>query len=217
MNNVGGIGAVSLARVDVHEIGAGGMKMFRHFIWLLNIALLLASSVVATAGQAATHHRRPPSHEVKREPRKAEPRQERKTQRPTERKVERAKTHVVSQSKQKRLERKVSAGKPPHFENGKLRERHFKKHAADFKSRTPQHYEQQARNFMGGSPKPGTLQAVRPKGMYQGEIVRYNPRTREFGVMKPNGTIKTYFKPDPAIHKQGTNMKYFQKEARKTK
>jgi filamentous hemagglutinin len=42
-----------------------------------------------------------------------------------------------------------------------------------------------------------------------GDIVRYNPATEEFGIVKSDGTIRTYYKPDPANHGFPTNLDYF--------
>jgi filamentous hemagglutinin len=49
------------------------------------------------------------------------------------------------------------------------------------------------------------LEKTRPNG----DVVRYNPATDEFGVVKPDGTIRTYYKPDPARHGRPTNLDYF--------
>jgi filamentous hemagglutinin len=37
----------------------------------------------------------------------------------------------------------------------------------------------------------------------------YNPSTNEFAVVTSNGIIRTYFKPDPAIHGYKTNLDYY--------
>jgi pyocin large subunit-like protein len=42
-----------------------------------------------------------------------------------------------------------------------------------------------------------------------GDIVRFNPVTNEFGVARADGVIRTYFKPDPAVHGFPTNLDYF--------
>ena len=49
------------------------------------------------------------------------------------------------------------------------------------------------------------LEKVRPNG----DIVRYNPAINEFGVVSSKGDIRTYYKPDPAVHGKGANLDYF--------
>jgi len=82
---------------------------------------------------------------------------------------------------------------------------HFGDHGRDFGAKTPGEYQQQADTFLNGPRASGVLEKVRPNG----DIVRYNPATEEFGVAQGNGTIRTYFKPDPSIHGYATNLDYF--------
>ncbi|MEU7583764.1 hypothetical protein AB0B50_40005 [Streptomyces sp. NPDC041068] len=42
-----------------------------------------------------------------------------------------------------------------------------------------------------------------------GDVLRFNPRTNEFGVKDPSGVPRTYFKPDPTSHGYPTNLDYF--------
>jgi hypothetical protein len=91
------------------------------------------------------------------------------------------------------------------FANDQLLQDHFARHGRDFGARTPGEYAQQAGALMKGSPPSGVLQKVRPNG----DIVRYRPATQEFGVAKADGTIRTYFKPDPSVHGYLTNLEYF--------
>ncbi len=71
---------------------------------------------------------------------------------------------------------------------------HFQKHGADFSSNSPAHYESQASAFLTGTRRTGVLEKVRPNG----DLVRYDPNTNEFGVISKDGTIRTYFMPtDP--------------------
>ncbi len=83
---------------------------------------------------------------------------------------------------------------------------HWSKHAGEW---TPplskEVYNSMANAFLHGSPGPGVLQKVRVNG----DIVRYNPITNEFGVVSTNGTVRTFFRPDPAKHGYPTNMDYF--------
>jgi filamentous hemagglutinin len=84
---------------------------------------------------------------------------------------------------------------------------HFTRHGGDFGASTAAEYEQQAAGFLTGPRGAGVLEKVRP--FPNGDVVRYNPATEEFGVLSPNGTIRTYFKPDPAVHGYPTNLDYF--------
>jgi filamentous hemagglutinin len=62
----------------------------------------------------------------------------------------------------------------------------------------------QAEAFLTGPKVGGVLEKVRPNG----DIVRYNPVTDGFGVASPTA-IRTYYKPDPAVHGYPTNLDYF--------
>jgi filamentous hemagglutinin len=83
---------------------------------------------------------------------------------------------------------------------------HFGRHAADFGATSPADYEAMADRFLTGDLPPGALEKVRPNG----DVVRYNPVTEEFGVLKSGGaTIRTYYVPDPAVHGYPSNLEYF--------
>jgi filamentous hemagglutinin len=88
--------------------------------------------------------------------------------------------------------------------DGQLQD-HFNRHGGDFGARTAAEYEARANTFLNGPRGPGVLEKTRPNG----DVVRYNPATDEFGVVKPDGTIRTYYKPDPARHGRPTNLDYF--------
>lgn len=91
------------------------------------------------------------------------------------------------------------------FSSEKELQRHFDKHGKDFGSKNPAEYRSQADKFLNTERSPGTLEKIRDNG----EIVRFNPKTDEFGVTKPDGIIKTYFRPNPKIHGKPTNLDYF--------
>jgi RHS repeat-associated protein len=82
---------------------------------------------------------------------------------------------------------------------------HFKDHGADVGAKNSVDYVLKAREFMQ-NPPPGTLTKVRARN---GDVVRYEPSTNTFGVMDSNGSVRTFYKPDPAVHRQPTNMDYF--------
>jgi filamentous hemagglutinin len=84
---------------------------------------------------------------------------------------------------------------------------HFGDHAMDFGVTSEVDYQRLADEFCGLMPRPtNVLECTRKKS---GDIVRYNPVTNEFGVMTRNGVIKTYYKPDIAIHGLSSNTDYF--------
>jgi hypothetical protein len=93
------------------------------------------------------------------------------------------------------------------FSNQTLLEEHFKKHNEEFAPpfATQEAYEQAGNKFMSDKPLAGVLQKVRPNG----DIVRYNPSTEEFGILRKDGILRTYFIPDPAKHGYPTNLDYF--------
>lgn len=52
-------------------------------------------------------------------------------------------------------------------------------------------YRTAARGFMGGGKGDGVLEGVRPDG----DLVRFDPRTGNFGLRSPQGVIRTFFRP----------------------
>ncbi|HBI42127.1 MAG TPA: hypothetical protein DDY78_04620 [Planctomycetales bacterium] len=82
--------------------------------------------------------------------------------------------------------------------------KHFKDHGADFGAINALDYVRRARNFLL-NPPAGTLTKIRPNG----DVVRYNSATNTFGVLAPNGSPRTFYKPDPAAHGFATNLDYF--------
>jgi hypothetical protein len=50
---------------------------------------------------------------------------------------------------------------------------------------------------------------IQTKVRGDGDIVRYNRVTEDFGIMTPGGSIRTYYKPDPRAHGYATNQDYF--------
>jgi hypothetical protein len=82
---------------------------------------------------------------------------------------------------------------------------HFERHGSDFGAQSPAEYQDQASNFTTGEKPAGVLEKVRPNG----DVVRYDPNTDEFGVASRDGIIRTYYKPDPSVHGYPTNMDYY--------
>jgi RHS repeat-associated protein len=82
---------------------------------------------------------------------------------------------------------------------------HFNRHGGDFGHATAASYQAAADRFMMGNRGTGILEKVRPNG----DVVRFNPATNEFGVLTKDGVLRTYYKPDPAVHGWPTNLDYF--------
>ena len=82
---------------------------------------------------------------------------------------------------------------------------HFLRHGAEFGFNTEQEYLTAAQNFVSTKGNQGVLSTVRANG----DTVIYNPTTNEFAVITNDGAIRTFFKPDPAIHGYETNIDYF--------
>ena len=82
---------------------------------------------------------------------------------------------------------------------------HFKKHGAEFGFTSESEYLAAAQKFASRQPGSDVLVKIRANG----DRVIYNVSTNEFAVVTPDGTIRTYFKPDPAKHSYPTNLDYF--------
>jgi len=87
---------------------------------------------------------------------------------------------------------------------------HFLKHGSEFGFKTESEYLAGAQRFIGTEGNKGVLSTLRANG----DKVIYNPKTNEFAVVAKNGTIRTYFKPDPAVHRYKTNLDYFKAQKR---
>ena len=100
------------------------------------------------------------------------------------------------------------------FATQSLLDDHFVRHSGGF---GPEYgytdansYEQGAVDFMRGSSPSGTYGSVLQRVRANGDIVRFNPITDEFGVARSDGVIRTYYIPEPAIgHPYPTNLEYF--------
>ncbi|WP_433894213.1 RHS repeat-associated core domain-containing protein [Streptomyces sp. CA-111067] len=82
---------------------------------------------------------------------------------------------------------------------------HWGKHKGDYPQlQNAKQYVEAAQRFMK-SEDPWIQTKVRSNG----DIVRYNRVTEDFGIMTPNGEIRTYYKPDPMVHGYASNQDYF--------
>jgi len=99
----------------------------------------------------------------------------------------------------------IAGGAPGEFADSAKLLDHYNRHGADFGATSAAQYEGMADAFLNGPRGTGVLQKVRANG----DIVRYDPASEAFGVVKPDGTIRTYCKPDPAVHGYPANLDYF--------
>ncbi len=112
---------------------------------------------------------------------------------------------VAAESEAAATEVEATQGTGAKFaDNAKLAD-HFQRHGGDFGAKSAAEYESQADNFLTGPRGEGVLEKTRDNG----DVVRYSPATEEFGVVSKDGTIRTYYEPDPAVHGKPTNLDYF--------
>jgi pyocin large subunit-like protein len=81
----------------------------------------------------------------------------------------------------------------------------FRRHGPDFGASTVDDYIQQGSRFF----KQSQLEKLPTKVDSKGVIRVYDPKTNTFGSFNPDGTIKTFYKPDPALHNYPTNLDYW--------
>ena len=88
---------------------------------------------------------------------------------------------------------------------------HFTKHRSDFGVSTEEEYQTLADTFLGGPRNADTEECIRARN---GDILRYNRVTHEFGILTARGYIRTYYKLNPRVHKMASNLAYFLMECR---
>jgi hypothetical protein len=82
---------------------------------------------------------------------------------------------------------------------------HWVKHGEDFPNlMNAKQYVEQAKSFLR-NPGPDVQGTVRDNG----DVVRFDSNTQEFGAMTEEGTPRTYYRPDPDSHGYPTNQDYF--------
>lgn len=79
---------------------------------------------------------------------------------------------------------------------------HFDRHGMDFGATSEADYEALADTFLGGPRRPGTQEGRRRNG----DIIRYNIMSREFGIVTADGFILTYWRLNTR-----DNMAYFRR------
>ncbi len=89
---------------------------------------------------------------------------------------------------------------------------HFKKHGKRLGILTVAEYQRRADVFLGGKRKITTLHHVRK----QGDIVRYDIWSKEFGILSNTGVIRTYYKPNRATHGKPFHVCYYMAECNRT-
>jgi hypothetical protein len=83
---------------------------------------------------------------------------------------------------------------------------HFSDHQAEFVGIvTEVDYLARAEAFLNGPKSPTALECLRP----QGGMARYDSVTQEYGSIRRDGTIATYFIPNPATHGLPSNLDYY--------
>jgi len=82
---------------------------------------------------------------------------------------------------------------------------HYLDHASEFGARSADEYTDLARDFLQRAQSDKLPTKIDKDG-----IVRvYDEAANTLGSYNPDGTIRTFFKPDPAVHGQGTNLDYW--------
>lgn len=113
------------------------------------------------------------------------------------------------------------------FLNRNQLNRHFTQHGTDFGASNAQEYELMADAFLGGPLPPDIHECTRK----QGDKIRYCVKSQQYGVIDPNESIRTYYKPVPCgtvpfdtrsdvaragkCHSYASNFIYFQVECKK--
>jgi hypothetical protein len=99
----------------------------------------------------------------------------------------------------------MNAGRLPRFANEQVLIDHFVDHGAEFGLKAASEYEAQAGQFLITAANSD----IRQKILDDGDVVRFNPKTNEFGILSPDGRIRTYYILDTARHPNQSNLDYF--------
>lgn len=81
----------------------------------------------------------------------------------------------------------------PGFASASKLDEHYRFHKSDFSVASPKEYESLARAFLTAPKNPHVLERIRANG----DIVRFDPRSGDLGIITTDGTIRTFFKPAP--------------------
>ena len=94
---------------------------------------------------------------------------------------------------------------------------HFNKHASLLGLQSALEYEQMASDFLVNQKGRTVVECTRKSN---GDLLRFDSTSEEFGVISGNGVIRTYYKlvycgslrHIKGCHKQPTHLAYFQRE-----
>lgn len=95
------------------------------------------------------------------------------------------------------------------FINPIKRAEHFTKHGSTFGCRNEAEYERRAIVFFARIDY-NILSSRRPR---ENDILFYDFKANEFGVLTDTGFIRTYFKPNPSNHRLPRNLDYYFSES----
>jgi hypothetical protein len=84
-------------------------------------------------------------------------------------------------------------------------QRHFVRHGEEFGATTADEYERLADSFMIGPLRDGALECNR-----EGDLIRFDPRTKEFGVLATQGHVATFMVLTMLPSQRMTALEYFQ-------
>ena len=84
-------------------------------------------------------------------------------------------------------------------------QRHFARHGEEFGAASAAEYERLADAFMMAPLREGALECTR-----NGDLVRFDPRTDEFGVLTRDGHLATFMILRPLPSDRRTALEYFQ-------
>ncbi|KTE89388.1 hypothetical protein AT727_13400 [Desulfitobacterium hafniense] len=104
-----------------------------------------------------------------------------------------------------------SGGTPssPQFKSQSLLDGHYEKHVqrkGEFGNISKSEYLRKARELLTSTSNGDILIKIRASN---GDKIYYKQSSNEFGTVTVDGTIRTYFKPNPSDHGYPTNLDYF--------
>ncbi|MBL8837245.1 MAG: hypothetical protein JNL66_13415 [Alphaproteobacteria bacterium] len=86
---------------------------------------------------------------------------------------------------------------------------HFRDHGRDFGARDENDHARMAREFYN---RARSDRAILRRIDDDGVIRLYDPATNTFASYAPDGSTLTFFKPDPSVHRRGSNMDYWKQQ-----
>ena len=87
---------------------------------------------------------------------------------------------------------------------------HFDRHGAEVGAASPEEYQWKADTFLGRPLEPPIRECKRNNG----DRVRFDPRTDEFGILSAHDVIRTYFTPKPRASGRRGKLQYFLRQCR---